>query len=174
EAAGGFRVTVRFKTTRGGIARVVGLRAGRTGPRATLRIASGPARIGPFKITKRGLYTFQVSLGTAQLQWHVCLGRCGARAPSPPFILVRKPATVKRSGDAWSVTLHAHSNLISVARVRAAKGGKVVVDQRFLAKKGDIRTGLFLVGPGSYTLRMNATDAYGRTRNLSWVVALAF
>jgi hypothetical protein len=170
----GFRVTLRFKTTRGGIARVVGLRAGRTGPRAALRIAAGPATIGPFTVKKLGLYTFQVRLGTAQLQWRVCVGRCGAAAPTPPFVLVRKPPTVKRSGDAWSVTVHAHSNLISVARVRAIKGGKVLVDQRFLAKKGAISTGLFLIGPGSYTLRLNATDAYGRTRSLSWVVALAF
>jgi hypothetical protein len=49
----------------------------------------------------------------------------------------------------------------------------VLVDQRFLAKTGEISIGPFLLGPGSYTLRLNATDAYGRTRNLSWVVALA-
>jgi hypothetical protein len=107
------------------------------------------------------------------LQWRVCLGRCGAAAPPPPFILVRKPPTVTRSGDVWSVTLHVHSNQIAVARVRAVKGGKVLVDRRFLANTGEISIGPFLLGPGSYTLRLNATDAYGRTRSLSWVVALA-
>lgn len=171
--AAGFRVTLRFNTTRAGIARVLGLRAGRVGVRVTFRIAAGPARIGPFTVAKPGFYTFQVRLGTALLQWRVCLGRCGAAAPPPPFILVRKPPTVTRSGDVWSVTLHVHSNQMAVARVRAIKGGKVLVDQRFLAKTGDISIGPFLLGPGSYTLRLNATDAYGRTRNLSWVVALA-
>jgi uncharacterized repeat protein (TIGR02543 family) len=171
--AAGFRVTLRFNTTRAGIARVLGLRAGRVGVRVTFRIAAGPARIGPFTVAKPGLYTFQVRLGTALLQWRVCLGRCGAAAPPPPFILVRKPPTVTRSGDVWSVTLHVHSNQIAVARVRAVKDGKVLVDQRFLAKTGEISIGPFLLGPGSYTLRLNATDAYGRTRNLSWVVALA-
>jgi uncharacterized repeat protein (TIGR02543 family) len=171
--AAGFRVTLRFNTTRAGIARVLGLRAGRVGVRVTFRIAAGPARIGPFTVAKPGLYTFQVHLGTALLQWRVCLGRCGTAAPPPPFILVRKPPTVTRSGDVWSVTLHVHSNQIAVARVRAVKGGKVLVDQRFLAKTGEISIGPFLLGPGSYTLRLNATDAYGRTRNLTWVVALA-
>jgi Divergent InlB B-repeat domain len=171
--ATGFRVTLRFNSTRAGIARVTGLRAGRVGARVTFRIAAGPARIGPFTVAKPGFYTFQARLGTALLQWRVCLGRCGAAAPAPPFVLVRKPPTVTRSGDVWSVTLHVHSNQISVARVRAVKGGKVLVDQRFLAKTGDISIGPFLLGPGSYTLRLNATDAYGRTRNLTWVVALA-
>jgi Divergent InlB B-repeat domain len=172
--ATGFRVTLRFNSTRAGIARVFGLRAGRVGARVTFRIGAGPARIGPFTVAQPGLYTFQVRLGTASLQWRVCLGRCGAAAPPPPFILIGKPPTVTRAGGAWSVTLHVRSNQISVARVRAVRGGKVLVDQQFLAKKGDISTGLFLLGPGSYTVRLNATDAYGRTRNLTWPVALAF
>ena len=171
--AAGFRVTLRFNTTRGGIARVVGLRAGRVGARITFRIAVGPARIGPFTVAKPGLYTFQVRLGTALLQWRVCLGRCGAAAPPPPFVLIRQPPTVTRSGDVWSVTLHVRSNQIALARVRAVKGGKVLVDRRFLANTGEISIGPFLLGPGSYTLRLNATDAYGRTRSLTWVVALA-
>jgi hypothetical protein len=171
--AAGFRVTLRFNTARAGIARVLGLRAGRVGVRVTFRIAAGPARIGPFTVAKPGFYTFQVRLGTALLQWRVCLGRCGAAAPPPPFILARKPPTVTRSGDVWSVTLHVHSNQIAVARVRAVKDRKVLVDRRFLANTGEISIGPFLLGPGSYTLRLNATDAYGRTRSLSWVVALA-
>ena len=147
--------------------------AGRVGARVTLRVAAGSARIGPFTVRLPGLYTFQVRLGTALLQWRVCLGRCGAVAPGPPFILVRKPPTVTRSGDVWSVTLHVHSNQIAVARVRAVRTGKVLVNQRFLARAGEINIGPFLLGPGNYTLRLTATDAYGRTRTLSWVVALA-
>jgi hypothetical protein len=169
----GFRVTLRFNTTRAGIARVTGLRAGRVGARVTLRVAAGPARIGPFTVRLPGLYTFQVRLGTALLQWRVCLGRCGAAAPPPPFILIRQAPTVTRSGDVWSVTLHVRSNQISVARVRAVRTGRVLVNQRFLARAGEISIGPFLLGPGNYTLRLTATDAYGRTRTLSWVVALA-
>jgi uncharacterized repeat protein (TIGR02543 family) len=169
----GFRVTLRFDTTRAGVARVTGLRAGRIGARVTFHIAAGPARVGPFTVTKPGFYTFQVRLGTSLLQWRVCLGRCGPAAPGPPFVFVGKPPTVTRSGDAWSVTLHAVSNQIAVARVRAVKGGKVLFDQNFLARAGDVGIGPFLLGPGSYTLRLNATDAYGRTRSLIWVVALA-
>jgi len=169
----GYRVILRFNSSRGGVARLVGLRAGRVGARVTFRIAAGPARVGPFTVKLPGFYTFQVRLGTALLQWRVCLGRCGAAAPAPPFVLIRTPPTVTRSGDVWSVTLHVHSNQISVARVRAVKNGKVLVDQRFLAKSGDISIGPFLLGPGNYALRLNATDAWGRTRSLTWVVALA-
>jgi hypothetical protein len=171
--AAGYRVTLRFNSSRAGVARVLGLRAGRVGARVTFRIAAGPARVGPFTVKLPGLYTFQARLGTALLQWRVCLGRCGAAATAQPFVLIRKPPTVTRSGDVWSVTLHVHSNQISVARVRAVRNGKVLVDQRFLAKSGDISIGPFLLGPGNYTLRLNATDAYGRTRSLTWVVALA-
>jgi uncharacterized repeat protein (TIGR02543 family) len=169
----GYRVTLRFNTTRAGIARVVGLRAGRVGARVTLRVAAGPARIGPFPVRLPGFYTFQVRLGTALLQWPVCLGRCGASATAPPFLLVRLSPSVTRSGDVWSVTLHAASNQISVARVRAVRNGRPLVDQRSLARAGRISIGPFLLGPGSYALRLNATDAYGRTRSLTWVVALA-
>jgi len=49
----------------------------------------------------------------------------------------------------------------------------VLVNPRFLAKSGDISIGPFLLGPGNYSLRLNATDAYGRTPSLTWVVALA-
>ena len=171
--AAGYRVTLRFSSSRAGVARVVGLRAGRVGARVTFRIAAGPARVGPFTVKLPGLYTFQVRVGTGLLQWRVCLGRCGAAATAQPFVLIRKPPTVTRSGDVWSVTLHVHSTQISVARVRAVRNGKVLVDQRFLAKSGDISIGPFLLGTGNYTLRLNATDAYGRTRSLTWVVALA-
>ena len=171
--AAGYRVTLRFSSSRAGVARIVGLRAGRVGARVTFRIAAGPARVGPFTVKLPGLYTFQARVGTALLQWRVCLGHCGAAATAQPFVLIRKPPTVTRSGDVWSVTLHAHSNQISVARVRAVRNGKVLADQRFLARSGDISIGPFLLGPGNYTLRLNATDAYGRTRSLTWVVALA-
>jgi hypothetical protein len=169
----GYRVTLRFSTTRAGIARVVGLRAGRVGARLTLRVAAGPVRIGPFTVARSGLYIFQVHLGTSLVQWRVCLGRCGAAAPGPPFLLIRKPPTVTRSGDAWSVTLHVVSNQDAVARLRAVKGGKTLVNQRFLARTGQINIGPFLLGPGNYTLRLTATDAYGRVRTVSWIVALA-
>jgi hypothetical protein len=65
------------------------------------------------------------------------------------------------------------SNQIAVARVRAVKGGRTLVNQRFLARKGQISIGPFLLGPGNYTLRLTATDAYGRVRTVSWIVALA-
>jgi hypothetical protein len=171
--ATGFRVTLRFNTTRAGLARVRGLRAGRVAVALSLRVAAGPATIGPFQVAKTGLYTFEVRLGGRTLLWRTCLGRCGRFAPGPNFVVSRQRPTVTRSGDVWSVTLHLHANLISAARVQAFRGTRKLVDQRFLARTGDIAVGPFLLGPGAYTLRLTATDAYGRTRTLSWVVSLA-
>ena len=172
-AATGFRVTLRFNTTQGGLARVRGLRAGRVAVGLSLRVAAGPATIGPFQVSKSGLYTFEVRLAGRILRWRACLGRCGRLAPPPNFVLTRERPTVTRSGDVWSVTLHLRANLISAARVVALRGTRKLVDQRFLAKTGAILVGPFLLGPGAYTLRLTATDAYGRTRTLSWIVSLA-
>jgi uncharacterized repeat protein (TIGR02543 family) len=169
----GFRVTLRFNTTRAGLTRVRGLRAGRVLISFSLRVAAGPATIGPFQVTKPGLYTFEVRSGTRAIHWRSCLGRCGRLAPGPNFVLTREAPKVTRSGDVWSVTLHLRANLISAARVQAFRGTRKLVDQRFLARTGQILVGPFLLGPGSYTLRLTATDAYGRTRTLTWIVSLA-
>jgi Divergent InlB B-repeat domain len=172
-SAKGFLVTLRFRTTTAGLARVRALRAGRTATRVSLRVAAGSATIGPFTVAKSGLYTFEVSLGGNTLLWRTCLGRCGAAAPGPPFLLAREAPAVTRAGDVWSVTLRFHANGISVARVQASTSKRKLVDQRFLARSGRIILGPFLLGPGSYTIRLTATDAYGRTRTLTWIVALA-
>ncbi len=171
--ANGYRVTLRFSTTRAGLARVRGLRAGRVGVSLSLRVAAGPATIGPFQVAKGGLYTFEARLAGRLLRWRACLGRCGRFAPGPKFTLTRERPTVTRSGDVWSVTLHLRANVISAARVQAFRASRKLVDQRFLARTGAIAVGPFLLGPGSYTLRLTATDAYGRTRTLSWIVSLA-
>ena len=51
----GYRVILRFNSSRGGVARLVGLRAGRVGARVTFRIAAGPARVGPVHRQAAGL-----------------------------------------------------------------------------------------------------------------------
>src|SRR5439155_22210125 len=79
-AATGFRVTLRFSTTVGGLAHVRGLRAGRITVSLSLRVAAGRATIGPFPVAKPGLYTFEVLLAGRTLRWRTCLGLCGAAA----------------------------------------------------------------------------------------------
>jgi uncharacterized repeat protein (TIGR02543 family) len=172
-AGAAFRVTLRFSTTAGGVARVRGLRAGRSTVSLSLRVAAGRARIGPFPVALGGSYVFEVRLGGHAIRWPACLGLCGSAVKKPPFLLVREAPAVTRSGDVWSVTLHLRSNLIADDRVRAYRGSKLLVDQHFLGKAGEILVGPFLLGPGSYTLRLRAVDAYGRARTLTWIVALA-
>jgi uncharacterized repeat protein (TIGR02543 family) len=169
----GFLVTLRFKTTRAGMARVRGLRAGRAVTTLSRQVTAGPATVGPFLVPTSGLYTFELQLGGRTIHWRTCLGRCGAAAPGPDFVLTRETPTTKRSGDVWSVTLHLRANLISAARVRAYRGTKLLVDKRFLARTGKIAVDPFLLGPGKYTLRLTARDAYGRVRMLTWIVAFA-
>jgi uncharacterized repeat protein (TIGR02543 family) len=172
-SGGGFQVTLRFRTSLGGLARVRGLRAGRVAASVSLRVAAGPATIGPFPVLKPGLYVFELRLAGRTLRWKACLGVCGSAVKEPPWILVREPPTVTRAGDVWAVTLHLRSNLLADDRVRAYRGTKLLVNQHFLGRTGEIAVGPFLLGPGSYTLRITATDAYGRVRTLSWIVALA-
>ncbi len=169
----GYRVTLRFSTTRAGTAHVRGLRAGRTGASVSLRVGSGRATLGPFPVAKPGLYTFEIRLGGSLLRMKACLGRCGAAHKGDPFVLAREAPAVTRTGDVWSVTLHARASQISDARVRALRGGKLLVNRHFLGRATRFVIGPFLLGPGNYTLKLTATDPYGRTRTLTWIVSLA-
>lgn len=168
----GFQVTLRFRTTIGGVARVHGRRAGRVASTLSLRLAAGPASIR-IPVVKPGSYVFTVQIGTRSISWRACLGICGSALKSPPFVVTRESPVATRAGDGWSLVLHAQANLISDVRVVASRGGRKVVNLHVLGSAGQIAIPPFLLGPGNYTLRLTATDAYGRVRTLIWIVALA-
>ena len=172
-SGGRFRVTLRLTTTAAGLARVRGLRAGRVAASLSLRVAAGRATLGPFPVAKSGLYTFEVRLSGRTIRWRTCLGLCGAAARAGPFRLTREAPTVTRTGDVWSVLLHCRANQISAVRIRVSRGGKALVNQGFLGRATRINVGPFLLGPGSYTLKLTAVDPYGRVRAFTWIVALA-
>lgn len=78
ERAGGrFRVSLRFRTTRAGTARVRAMLAGRTVATLVRRVGVGPVVIG-FPVTKPGLYTFEIRLGGETLRWRTCVSACTA------------------------------------------------------------------------------------------------
>src|SRR5579862_3157430 len=168
----GFQVTLRFRTTIGGVARVHGRRAGRVASTLSLRLAAGPASIR-IPVVKPGSYVFTVQIGTRSISWRACLGICGSALKSPPFVVTRESPVATRAGDGWSLVLHAQANLISDVRVVASRGGRKVVNLHVLGSAGQIAIPPFLLGPGNYTLRLTATDAYGRVRTLILIVALA-
>jgi hypothetical protein len=168
----GYRVTLRFVTTKGGTARVRGMRAGRPVTSVTARVAAGRVRIGPFPVARSGFYVFETRLAGGLLKTRACLGRCGPAAPPPTFTLTREPPTVTRAGDVWSVTLHAHANQIYDGRLRTFRGTKLLVNQHFLGRAGRVAFGPFLLGSGNYTLRLAGVDGYGRPRTLTWLVSL--
>jgi uncharacterized repeat protein (TIGR02543 family) len=172
-SGGAFLVTLRFTTTLAGTAQVRALRAGRVVSKLSRRVAAGTASIGPFRVANPGLYTFQLQLGGHTIRWRKCLGRCGAAAPGPRFVLERGTPTTTRSGDVWSVTLHVRAKVVFEAQVRAFRGSKLLLDRHFLGGAGARAVGPFLLAPGSYTLRLTATDAFGRVRGLNWIVNLA-
>jgi len=172
KTSAGYRVTLRFVTTKGGTAHVRGMRAGRAVTSVAAKVAAGRVRIGPFPVPRSGLYVFETRLAGGLLKTRACLGRCGPAAPPPTFTLTREPPTVTRAGDVWSVTLHAHANQIYDGRLRTFRGTKLLVNQHFLGRAGRVAFGPFLLGSGNYTLRLAGVDGYGRPRTLTWLVSL--
>jgi hypothetical protein len=170
--ATGFQVTLRFRTAERGRARVQALRAGRIQTALAFTAAAGATRVGPFPVAKPGFYTFSLRLGARTLRWTACLGRCGERASSRPFTLERGLPTVDEAGTLWSVTLHFRSSQQAGAVVRVRRGRLLVREVRFPIRTGATTPGTLLLTPGSYRIRLVATDGYGRVRALTWYALL--
>jgi Divergent InlB B-repeat domain len=168
----GWLVTLRFATAQGGRARVRATRAGRLQTALAFPVARGAATVGPFTVTRPGFYVFDLALGARRLRWTACLGRCGAAAHAGPFVLVRGPAKAVDAGALWSLTVKFHSTMPAAARLRIFRSGRLARDVRFAPSAGAITSGPFLLSPGTYQLRLAATDAYGRVRRLSWYAFL--
>jgi uncharacterized repeat protein (TIGR02543 family) len=168
----GFAVILRFSTSQQGTARVRALRAGRVTMAFSLPVATGAVNIGPFSVAKRGYYTFEVALGGRRINWTACLGRCGAAAAGPPFTVTREPASIIDAGAAWSVTVHVRANLPAGVELRVYRGTTLALEYHSAPPAGRLSAGPFLLSPGTYTLRLTATDAYGRVRTLTWFAFL--
>jgi hypothetical protein len=168
----GFEVTLRFSTTQRGRAHVRGVRAGRLETALSFTIAPGRATIGPFPLAKPGFYTFALTLGTHAIRWGACLGLCGQAGPGGPFVLTREAASVIHAGAAWSVTVHFHATHAAGAALRIYRGKRLAKNYRFASPAGSVSAGPFLLSPGTYLLRLAATDAYGRSGTLTWYAFL--
>jgi Divergent InlB B-repeat domain len=170
--ANGFLVTLRFVTTRRGIAHVRAVLAGRLQTALSFPVAPGMATVGPFPVVKPGFYAFELRLGPRRLRWAACLGRCGAAAHAPPFVVARGPAKAVDAGAVWSVTVNYRASLPSGARLRVLRSGRLAREMRFPAPAGTVTAGPLLLSPGTYQLHLTATDAYGRVRKLTWYALL--
>jgi Divergent InlB B-repeat domain len=168
----GWLVTLRFATAQAGRARVRATRAGRLQTALAFPVARGAATVGPFTVTRPGFYVFDLSLGVRRLRWTACLGRCGAAAHAGPFVLVRGPAKAVDAGALWSLAVRFRSTMPAAARLRIFRSGRLARDVRFAPPAGAFTAGPFLLSPGTYQLRLAATDAYGRVRRLSWYAFL--
>jgi uncharacterized repeat protein (TIGR02543 family) len=170
----GFAVTLRFRTNRSGVVHVRALRAGRLEAALSFTAPSGPAAIGRLPLAKPGLYAIDLKQGGRALHWGACLGRCGEAAAKTagPFALTRQAPTVVDAGALWSVTLHFRSSQSVGLDLRVYRGKRLVREARAAARAGTQDVGALLLTPGSYTLRLTATDGYGRVRTLSWVALL--
>ncbi len=171
-AGSGFRVTLHFTTTERGTAHVRAFRAGRVETALAFTIAPGASTVGPFQLVKPGYYRFELTLGPRALHWAACLGRCGAAAHAGPFTLTRRSARVVDAGALWSVSLRLDATKPSGALVRVYRNGRLVRSARLTLGAGTVTAGPFLLSPGTYRLRLAATDAFGRTRVLSWFAFL--
>ncbi len=170
--ASGFQVTLRFQSSERGRARVRALRAGRVETALAFTAAAGATKVGPFPVAKPGFYTFDVRLGSRTLRLAACLGRCGESAASRPFTLTRGVPAVGNAGTLWSVTLHFRSTQPAGALVRVFRGRLLARELRFPIRIGATTPGTLLLSPGSYRIRLAATDAFGRVRTLTWYALL--
>jgi hypothetical protein len=170
--AAGFDVTLRFSTTQAGHAHIRALRAGRLEAALSFSVAPGKATIGPFPLADPGYYAFELTLGSHALHWNACLGVCGKAAPGGPFVVTREAAGVLHAGAAWSVTVHFRASHPSGASLRIYRGRKLAKTYRFAAPAGLVGAGPFVLSPGTYLLRLAATDAYGRLKTLAWYAFL--
>jgi uncharacterized repeat protein (TIGR02543 family) len=170
----GFAVTLRFRTNRRGVVHVRALRAGRLEAALSFTAPSGPAAIGPLPLAKPGFYAFDLKQAGRTLHWGACLGRCGEAAAKAagPFALTRQASTVVDAGALWSVTLHFRSTQPAGLDLRVYRGKRLTRELRVAARAGAQDAGALLLTPGSYTLRLTATDGYGRVRTLNWLALL--
>jgi uncharacterized repeat protein (TIGR02543 family) len=168
----GYAVTLRFTTSQSGTARVRVLRAGRIVTAFSSTVPAGATAVGPFRVASSGYYRFAVTVAGQTIGWTSCLGRCGAAAAGRPFVVTGEAPTVRRAGQAWSITVHVRSTLPADARLRLYRGNAVAVDYHFAPGAGRANAGPFVVSPGTYTLRLSATDGFGRTRTLTWFAYL--
>jgi hypothetical protein len=172
KTSAGFRVTLRFVAPRRGVAHVRALLTGRLQTALSFTVAPGRATVGPFPVVRPGFYVFEVALGLQKLRWTACLGRCGAAAHAPPFVVARGPSKAVDAGAVWSVTLNFRQTLPSGAHLRVLRSGRLARELRFPAPAGAVAAGPFLLSPGTYQLGLTLTDAYGRVRKLTWYAFL--
>jgi uncharacterized repeat protein (TIGR02543 family) len=168
----GFAVTLRFTTTQQGTAQVRALRAGRVMMRFSFPVTPGPVTIGPFSVARSGYYTFQVAVGSRAISWTACLGRCGEAATGRRFTVTREVDRVIAAGAAWSVTVNFRTTLPADVQLRVYRATALALAYHLARPAGRLSAGPFLLSPGNYTLRLTATDAYGRVRTLSWFALL--
>jgi uncharacterized repeat protein (TIGR02543 family) len=170
----GFAVTLRFRTNRRGTVRVHALRAGRLETALSYTAPSGSATVGPFPLAKPGYYVFDLAHAGRLLRWRACLGVCGEAAgrKAGPFTLTRKESTVVDSGALWAVTLHFRSTQPAGIVLRVYRNRRLAREVRFPSGAGLEDAGPLLLSPATYTLRLSATDGYGRVRLLSWIALL--
>jgi hypothetical protein len=166
-----FIVTLRFRTSVAGTARIQGLRAGRIASSVALRVAAGPTTTR-FPVTTPGFYRFYLHVGGHQLTWSACLGPCRSAVTSPAFALTREEPTVTTAGAGWSLALHFGASALSDDSLTVTRGKRVLLQLHRLGRAGENALAPMLLGPGTYTIGLRAVDAYGRVRTVSWIVSL--
>jgi hypothetical protein len=156
---------------------VEGLRAGRVLTSFQFESPVGSRTVGPFPLTLTGYYTFRASLvgRSDALVWHACLGSCGRHAPAGAgtFTVAKRQPVLRRAGAGWLVTLRFFESKPSgtAVEVLRAAGGSLG-RYEFAPAAGSVSLRRLVLSPGSYRLRLTATDAYGRVGVLVYSLVL--
>ena len=76
------------------------------------------------------------------------------------------------AGALWSLALTFRSTRAAGIVVDVYRGKALARELRFPAAAGTVSPGALLLTPGSYRVRLVATDAVGRVRTLIWYLLL--
>jgi hypothetical protein len=76
------------------------------------------------------------------------------------------------AGALWSLTLHFRSTQAAGAVTRVYRGKRLAREVRFPIGAGRATPGALLLSPGTYRIRLVATDGVGRVRTLTWYALL--
>ena len=71
-----------------------------------------------------------------------------------------------------SLAVHFRTTLPAGIQLRVYRRTTVAIDYHSAPGAGTHTVGPFLLSPGSYTLRLTATDAYGQVRSAAWFAYL--
>jgi hypothetical protein len=175
----GWGVTLRFFANRSAAALLRLTLNGRLVNAFTFSPHSGAVLVGPFNVSRAGLYRFRLTLNDSrgqshELFWDVCLSSSGCGAFTPAGRFVRSlGVTATRTATGFLVRVRFHAGGAGVATLTMSRGGRLVSRGTFTFHSGTVAVDLPARVSGFHQIVLNARNAAGRTFQLRWNVLIS-